>query len=335
VRIAVIRFSSLGDILCTGPAVRGLRNAYPEAELTFITTQAYRQIAAALPGVDRVAVVERRGKRFAQDGERIAWEGPWDLIVDLQGSPRSSRLLRRLKPVHSIVDTPPRTRRSLLIMTKAAIGRFDSVPLRMLRRLIPLRVMDDGGSLMLDVPSDMLEAVRERWGRAVENAIALVPGAKHETKRWPANYWAELATRLPERAKLVVLGTGGENPPELLSALERRGSYLDLTGQTTLSEMAAILKSCAVAITGDTGPMHLAVAVDVPLVAIFGPTVKEFGFFPFRAKAAVLQRNLWCRPCSAHGTERCPLGHHRCMREIQPADVIEALNGLDLKGLNG
>ena len=79
----------------------------------------------------------------------------------------------------------------------------------------------------------------------------------------------------------------------------------------------------------------MAVAVSTPLVAIFGPTVEEYGFFPFRAKAKVLQRNIWCRPCSAHGTERCPLGHHRCMREIQPGDVIRALEELDLKGLNG
>ncbi|MFH0883388.1 MAG: glycosyltransferase family 9 protein [bacterium] len=333
-RIAIIRFSSLGDILCTGPAVRGLRNAFPEAELTYITTRVYSDIAAALPGVDRVAVIERRGPKFAQDVIRIAWEGPWDLVVDLQGSARSYKLLRRLKPVRSAIDTPPRFRRTLRIVTKLPMGKFSPVPLRMLRQMTPMRVMDDGSSLALNVPVEMKTEVCQRWGNELKGSVALIPGAKHATKCWPGSYWAELVRSFPPRLHLIVLGMKGETPSELAKALDERGSYLDLTGETTLLEMAAILTLSKAVISGDTGPMHMAVAVSTPLVAIYGPTVEEFGFFPFRAKATVLQRNLWCRPCSAHGTERCPLGHHRCMREIQPDDVLRALKGLDLKGLN-
>ena len=334
-RIAIIRFSSLGDILCTGPAVRGLRNAYPEAELTYITTRGYSEIAEALPGVDRVAVIERRGPKFIQDSARIAWEGPWDLVVDLQGSPRSSKLVRRLKPVRFLTDTPPRLRRTLQILTKVPMGKTFPVPRRMLRTLTPLRVMDDGGSLELTVPKTMTEEVLKRWGNSLKKAIVLIPGAKHLTKRWPGDHWAGLVDQVPKNIPLIVLGVKGETPPELAKALEGRGSYLDLTGDTTLFEMAAIIKLSQAMVSGDTGPMHMAVAVGTPLVAIFGPTVEEYGFFPFRARAKVLQRHLWCRPCSAHGTERCPLGHHRCMREIQPGDVTEALAGLDLRGLNG
>jgi heptosyltransferase-2 len=335
VRIAIIRFSSLGDILCTGPAVRGLRNAFPEAELTYITTRIYSELAAALPGVDRVAVIERRGPKFAQDVIRIAWEGPWDLVVDFQGSPRSHKLLRKLKPVRLVIDAPPRLRRTLRIAMKLSMGRYYPVPLRMMRLLTPMRVMDDGGSLALNVSKELKGEVYARWGKVLKGSVALIPGAKHATKRWPGSYWAELVRSFPPRLHLVVLGTKGETPSELTKVLEQRGSYLDLTGKTTLLEMAAILKLSKAVISGDTGPMHLAVAVSTPLVAIFGPTVEEFGFFPFRAKARVLQRNLWCRPCSAHGTERCPLGHHRCMRKIQPDDVLGALKGLELKGLNG
>ena len=75
------------------------------------------------------------------------------------------------------------------------------------------------------------------------------------------------------------------------------------------------------AVSGDTGPMHLATAVGTPVVALFGPTVEPFGFFPYRGRATVLERPLACRPCSSKGGPRCPLGHHQCLEEIMP-DVV-------------
>ena len=87
-------------------------------------------------------------------------------------------------------------------------------------------------------------------------------------------------------------------------------------------------RAAAAAVTGDTGVMHMATAIGTPVVALFGPTVEAFGFFPYRARATVLQRDLGCRPCSAKGTLRCPLVHHRCLKEITPAEVELALTEL-------
>jgi heptosyltransferase-2 len=71
--------------------------------------------------------------------------------------------------------------------------------------------------------------------------------------------------------------------------------------------------------------MHLAVATGTPVVALFGPTVREFGFYPFRARAEVLERDLWCRPCTAHGSAHCPLAHHNCLETIVPSEVMDAM----------
>ena len=86
-----------------------------------------------------------------------------------------------------------------------------------------------------------------------------------------------------------------------------------------------MLKRAAALISGDTGVMHMATGVGTPVVALFGPTVRQFGFFPYNAHASVVERNLECRPCSSHGGPECPLEHHLCMREILPDMVFTTL----------
>ena len=81
-------------------------------------------------------------------------------------------------------------------------------------------------------------------------------------------------------------------------------------------------------VSGDTGVMHMATGVGTPVVALFGPTVQAFGFFPYLSRAVVLEREMNCRPCSAMGTERCPLGHHRCLDDILPDQVAAAVREL-------
>ena len=93
-------------------------------------------------------------------------------------------------------------------------------------------------------------------------------------------------------------------------------------GELDLQASGALLRRTRVVVSGDTGPMHLATAVGAPVIALFGPTVEEFGFFPYRAAAEVLQRDLPCRPCSTKGGPRCPLGHHRCLEDLAPSEVL-------------
>src|SRR5262249_16340455 len=96
-------------------------------------------------------------------------------------------------------------------------------------------------------------------------------------------------------------------------------------GALGLQETGGVLKRAAALISGDTGVMHMATGVGTPVVALFGPTVRQFGFFPYNAHATVLERDLPCRPCSAHGNAECPLGHHLCLRQITPDNVFTAL----------
>lgn len=163
--------------------------------------------------------------------------------------------------------------------------------------------------------------------------VAVVPGAQHATKRWPTRHWQNLVTLLTTRGMDVVV-VGGPADQQLcddVAAGEEGVAGKHATsaaGRFDVGGSAALLKLSRCAVAGDTGPMHLATAVGTPVVALYGPTVEPFGFFPYRARATVLQRDLDCRPCSAMGGPVCPLKHHRCLVEISPEAVFDAIRRL-------
>lgn len=151
-----------------------------------------------------------------------------------------------------------------------------------------------------------------------ERLIALAPGSVWATKRWP--YFAEFARALSRSdadTRVVVLGSDADSVLARAIVSATDGTGVDATGALSLLESAALLTRCALLVTNDSAPLHLASAMNVPTLAIFGPTVPEFGFGPLADRALVAGRTeLACRPCHPHGPARCPLGHWRCMREI-------------------
>src|SRR3989442_1031062 len=128
-----------------------------------------------------------------------------------------------------------------------------------------------------------------------------------------------LAERLGDAGYRPVI-VGGPEDRGLAQQLvaEGGGAVASAAGEFSLQETGALLARARVVVSGDTGVMHMATGVGTPVVALFGPTVGQFGFFPYRAPAVVLERALDCRPCSATGTAACPLGHHRCLTDITP-----------------
>jgi heptosyltransferase-2 len=157
--------------------------------------------------------------------------------------------------------------------------------------------------------------------RAGERLVALAPGSVWGTKRWP--YYAELATALAGEARVVVMGSAAD---ATLAApiVAAAPTAIDATGRLSLLASAELIGRCAVLVTNDSAPMHLGSAMGTATVALFGPTVPEFGFGPLAPRASVVGlAALPCRPCDRHGPQRCPLGHHRCMRELTPALVAE------------
>lgn len=153
------------------------------------------------------------------------------------------------------------------------------------------------------------------------------PGSVWATKRWPPDRYAELIRRLAEEYgyRAVLFGSAGDRSLCTGIATESGVEPLNAAGRLTLLQSAALAARCAVFVSNDTGMSHVAAAMNTPVVAVFGPTVPAFGFAPHGEGHQVVETPLGCRPCSAHGGNRCPIGTHDCMRSIAAERVIEAV----------
>lgn len=150
--------------------------------------------------------------------------------------------------------------------------------------------------------------------------IALAPGSVWATKRWP--HYADLAKELATGARMVVVGGAADRElaEAILAAAGERA--VDATGRLSLLASAELIGRSALLVTNDSSPLHLASAMNTPTLAIFGPTVPEFGFGPLAERAEVTGVDgLTCRPCDRHGPQRCPLGHWKCMRDLSPEAI--------------
>lgn len=329
-KLLLIRFSSIGDVILTTPLVRALRAAYPDAVIHFATRPATTPLLEANPRLDRVLTLPGGDTRALLAFARTLRAERYDRVLDLHGTLRA-RALRVLVPGPRWKGYPKSTlRRRALVWFRPASARDPDravvpVPERYFGAAAPLGVRPDGGPpevfLTPAAEAEADEALRRAGVPDGEPYAALAPGAQHATKRWPEERWLELARRFAARGVRPILVGGPEDAAASARIAAAVPGAASVAGELGLLGSAAVLARARLLVSGDTGVMHLATAVGTPVVALFGPTVRAFGFFPYTDRAAVLERDLPCRPCSTHGGEACPLGHHRCLREITAAEV--------------
>ena len=329
--ILLVRFSAIGDILLSTPLVRALRRRHRDARIAYVTRRVFSPLLRHNPHLNEVIEWDE-SVPLARLGGELRERG-FTHRLDLHGSLRSRRLRWH---TGGRWTTYPKHRlaRTALIRFKRDLYR-DRRPVaeRYFDAARDLEVTPDGGSLEVFLTGAERNAARaflEARGIGVtRQLIALAPGAAHFSKRWPTHHWIALVRRLTEAGNDVVV-IGGPDDVATAEVVAAAGDdrAVSAAGTTDLLGSAALLKQARALVSGDTGAMHLATAVDTPVIGMFGPTVERFGFFPYRAKSAVLQRELSCRPCSAHGGPVCPLRHHRCLQDLMPVDVLEALRRL-------
>ncbi len=327
-QVLAVRFSSIGDILLTTPLLRAIRHSHPEARVTVLTKREYVPLLSHNPHVQRVLGLAP-GRPFLNLAAELRGD-EYTHLLDLHDNLRS-RALRLLVPGRWRSYPKHRAARALLIRAKRNRYRDRRpVPERYFSAARDLEVAPDGAppEFFLGAEADEQAAA---WlasvGLEAETSIvAIAPGAAHATKRWPIEHWRVLVDRSVKDGSAVVI-VGGPNDATLGAALSdgSRGRVANAAGILGLQASGALLRRARALVSGDTGVMHMATGVGTPVLALFGPTVEAFGFFPYTRRAGVLELPLPCRPCTAQGGPLCPLGHHRCMVDIHPGTVYEAL----------
>jgi heptosyltransferase-2 len=326
-RIAVLRLSSLGDVILTLPVVEALARAWPQAAIEYWVKEEYAGVVSAHPAVGRVRVLERDARKLEDLVSMGAELEDCDLIVDLHASLRTRVLTFRQKvPVLRVRSQ--RWQRARWVHARWSRPRvLPHAIARYAGALAPLRLEVTGTPRVHVREADAAWATREAWAFAAGRPRAvLCPSARHATKRWPVARWVELDERLEHAglARLFVSTTAERTALAALAARAERAPHAAwLAG--SVEQAAAAMGEAAVAVTHDSGLMHLAAARGVRVVALFGSTSPVLGFAPAGDGHAVLCRNLSCQPCTLHGRERCPLGHHACMTGIGVDEVVEAV----------
>jgi heptosyltransferase-2 len=337
-RVLVLQTSFIGDTVLTLPLLSEIKRRFPSARLSFLCTPQGKELAQNCAAIDEIIVDDKKAEHHGPSG---LWRQvlnlrarEFSLALTSHKSLRSALILyltripcrvgfRQSKGwflFNRRVERPAKlhdVERNLSLLT--AFG----IPLEECERDYGLRAAGAGSSSV----AAQLASLKNGGQRFL---IGVNPGSVWATKRWQADGFAQVIKLLEVRGDCQVVIFGGTQDIPLAAWIrEAAGSNcLDYSGKFSLRELPEALAACDVFITNDSGPMHIAVALEVPTIALFCATTPDLGFYPYSDNAIVLQKDLPCRPCSSHGGRRCPLGTEDCIRLIHPEHVLQATERL-------
>ncbi len=319
-KILIIRLSSLGDIVLTQSAVQVLRNEFPKAQIHYLTKRAFAPIVEMFNSVDEIHYWEKKNAPLIKLRKL-----KFDLAIDLhsklntfiikgfvnakQTSTYNKEHLLRRQIVKKKTNRTISSTVDLYFTALHKIGiNIDAIE----PKLIPIK--------NIKVPDILNNSDGEK-------KIGLFPGALHKTKQYPINQLAEFIDSVPTEwnYKFIIFGSEAERElAEKLNSLTEK-KIIDLCGELNLQQLVTAIDRMNVVISNDSGPMHIAAALEKPQIAIFGATHPKLGFAPMNKKAIILSADLRCQPCSLHGSKTCPLDHFNCMKQVFAVDILKTL----------
>lgn len=310
-KILIVRFSSIGDIVLTSPVIRCVKQQ-TGAEVHFLTKESFSGLAGNNPHIDKVITVR---SKVSEVQDKLLAE-KYDFVVDLHHNLRSWQVKRLLKiPSASF---PKKNFEKWLLVN----GHIDLMPKthivdRYFEAVKPLNVTNDGKGLDFFIPAqDEVDlSVLPASHRA--GYVAFTAGAKFHTKRLPAEKMVSIVSRL-NRPVVMLGGKEDFSHAEIVRA-ECGDIVYNACGKFNLNQSASLVRQSELVVAHDTGLMHIAAAFRKRIFSVWGNTVPAFGMTPYlpgEGSKIIEVKDLYCRPCSKIGYDRCPLGHFRCMREI-------------------
>jgi ADP-heptose:LPS heptosyltransferase len=319
----LIRLSSAGDIILTSPLLKLMRER--DTEIHFLVKSIYSDLIRYNPNITTIHLVQEHAEfgELEELRQRLVKE-KFDSTFDLHNNFRSVYLRRETSKQIRIIKKDILKRAALVNMKLNFYSQPRSVALKY------AQVYDESLTDVLKpeifYPKSVRDKIDEAWRNSDpkgRRAIFLCPGSKHFTKRWPVENWRSLAKKLAAENHVVL--TGGIEDMEICNSIGESDGITNFSGKFSMLESAAMLSHADLVITNDSFLMHAANAQGKKILALFGSSVKEFGFFPYGVENKILEvSGLKCRPCSHVGRESCPKKHFRCMLETTPEMVYSA-----------
>lgn len=326
-KIVIVQTAFIGDVILVTPLIRETKNLFPSAKIDVIVIPQTKSILDNNPNIDKIILFNKRENKLKASIQLLInlKRGKYDLAITPHSS-LTTALLIFLSRIPIRIGFNRWVARFLLTHKVEHIKNTFKIK-KNLNLLSPFTDKE------LNIQTELFpdESTKQKARRIIDELsgddqiiIAMAPGSNWFTKRWPIQYYEELAKKLSELGVGIVF-IGSKEEKELCEKILPPKNSINLAGELSLLESAAVINLCNLMVCNDSGAMHLANAMQTDVFVFFGPTVEKIGYFPFRKSDYVFQLDMECRPCSSHGTKECPLKHFECMRNIKPDTVLNKI----------
>lgn len=324
-KLLVIRFSSIGDIVLTTPVLRCIKTQHPDWQLHYLTKASFRPVLAHNPYIDKLhyfdddlnaTIEELKAEHF-------------DCVIDLHKNLRTRRVKKKLKvPAYSFKKL--NVQKWILVNFKINLMPDKSIVERYLEAVKPLGVHNDSKGLDYFIP-DYIKLKNDdipmsHWA----GYLGCVIGGSYNTKKLPVEKWIELADLIPY--PMILLGGKEDREEGEKIAAHNKVKIYNACGKFNLNESAALVQNAKLVVSNDTGLMHIAAAYQKTVISVWGNTSPEMGMFPYFGSDAqqvvkksflIENKGLYCHPCSKLGYNKCPKGHFKCMNNLNMSEIAE------------
>ncbi len=325
-KLLVIRFSSIGDIVLTTPIVRCIKQQRPDIQLHYATKSTFRAVIAHNPHIDKIHYLEDDLNLFIEELKKEKF----DYVVDLHNNIRTARIKQALD-TESHAFSKLNVRKWLLVNFKMNVMPDKSIVERYFETVKPLGIRNDGQGLDYFVPDQAQTTYHDIPMSHSAGFVGCVIGGSYNTKKFPVAKWKEFCEKVPY--PVILLGGPEDREEGQEIAAQDPVKIYNACGKFNLNESADLVRRSKVIVSNDTGLMHIAAAFKKTVISLWGNTSPEMGMFPYYgfnnlkervAPQSIIMENkeLYCHPCSKLGYGKCPKKHFRCMIELDVDQIV-------------
>jgi heptosyltransferase-2 len=323
----LIRLGAIGDIVLATAAIEAISQAEPGSQIDLVCKARFAGLLTGHPKLANVYGFDETGRHKGLRGLLLfiykLSANKYNFIIDLQNNPRSRMITLCLNAGQKIHWPKDTWRRRMLVWGQGRGKTYKTVIQRY------LSAVEKAGVKQPEAKPKLYPAADPSIKLPQGGFVAIAPGAHWPTKRWTG--YSELISKIKNK-KYEIVVVGDKNDRAVAEEIIKTSgaNATNLCGQLDLAQLTYVLSKAKLLLTNDTGAMHIAEATGTPVIAIFGPTVRQFGFAPWRSESKVIETELACRPCALHGSKKCPKGHFNCMKLITADQVLTGIDRINM-----